>query len=342
MSKRNSIILALLFVILVVELIIVAPKELGSPSDVAPAPLPAQSKDGSAQIMKDVYSVESKENGKDWELWAVQAVQPKAGQDWTIERVKVKFYASNGVDYTVTGLKGHVVPSENKKNDIQISGNVVTRSSNGHVFKSESIFYESVKRRLTSPTNVEMTSPPDKNGGELMLTGADMLADMATNEITISKNVKAKKRVNGRNGGPDRMVEIKSERAVFSGRNKMARFYGNVVLSLDAMTVTGPEAEFAYDDKGESLQSLLVAGGIRVTDEDKMATSQSVNVNFKDDKVVFKGSPKVTQNGDELTGDTIVFLDGGHKVQVVNAKAQFDAKTLQQERSQERSMENKN
>jgi LPS export ABC transporter protein LptC len=332
MSKRNSLILGLLFVILVVELIILAPKEIGSPSEtVAPSP-PAASDKASAQIMNGVYSVESKGNGKEWELWAVRALQPKSNQEWTIERVKVKFYASNGVMYTVNGNQGHVVPNDKGVRDIKITGNVVTHASNGYVFKSESIFYDSEKRRLASPSDVEMISPPDKNGGEMVLTGADMLADLTTNEITVNKNVKTRKKIFNRNG-PERTAQIRSDRAIFSGRSKSAQFFGHVNVNIDAMTVTGPEAKFGYDEGSESLQSVLVNGGIRVTDQDKMATSQSVNVNFKDDRIVFKGAPKVVHNGDELTGDEIIFYDGGHKVQVVNAKAQIDSKTLEKDNS---------
>jgi lipopolysaccharide export system protein LptA len=54
-----------------------------------------------------------------------------------------------------------------------------------------------------------------------------------------------------------------------------------------------------------------------------------VDVYFKDDKVVFNGAPRVVQNGDELVGDQIVFLEGGKKVQVSNAKAQIDPRAME-------------
>jgi LPS export ABC transporter protein LptC len=321
MSKRNSIILGLLFMILVVELIILAPKEIGTGAEPPPAATaPAAAETGSGQIMKDVYSVEAKPEGKEWELWADRALRPKENQEWTIEKVKVKFYASSGVSYTVTGAKGHVVPNEKGIRDIEISGNVITKASNGYVFKSESVFYDSQAKKLASPKEVEMSAPPDKEGGELTLTGSDLKADMNTNEITINKNVRSKKKI--KNG---KTVAIASERAVFSGRSKIAQFYGNVVVSMDTMTVTGPEARFAYDSKMEALDSILVGGGIKVTDTDKFATSDSVNVSFKDDRIVFKGAPRVVQNGDEMTGDEIVLSENGHKVQVSNAKAQIDS-----------------
>lgn len=322
MSKRSFVILGLLFIILVVEIVIYAPKEIGLSSDeeVQSAKAPAsdpQSTGGANQVMSGVYSIEAKGETKEWELWADTALGPRNNtQEWTIKNVRVKFYASNGVLYTVTGRTGHVVPV---KNDIRIDGNVITRSSNGYTFKTESAFYESGPRKLTSPEAVEMTGPSDKEGGPLKLTGVNLLADLMTNEITINKSVKARKSVKG-----ERVARIQSSRAAFSGKSNTAHFLGDVIMDLDTMRVTGPEARFLYDPESKVLDSIEIAGGVRVTDTDKFATSQLVNVNFKQDRTVFNGAPRVVQNGDELTGEQIVFLNGGKKVQVTNARADFD------------------
>lgn len=325
MSRRNGIILGLLFLILMVEIVVLAPKEIGSPEEaVSPQKTSSDKKaqGRSGQLMKDVYSVEAKKEGKEWELWAAQAEQPKETEDWMIENVRVKFYGSGGVVYTVTGRKGQVSPNRKGIRDIRIRGNVVTRSSNGYVFKSESVFYDSEKKRLTSPTDIEMRAPPDKDGEGMALTGTDMVADMETNEIVVSQNVKATKPLKG-----VKTLRITSHRATFSGRTKMAHFTGDVVVTYETMTLSGPEARFAYDSGGQALESVLVSGGIKVTDTDKFAVSRSVDVNFINDQIVFKGSPRVTQSGDQLTGDEIVFMDGGRRVQVKNARARLESLT---------------
>ena len=325
MSKRNGIILGMLFLILVVEILIFSPKELGiSPADDhAPQSISPPKSTGAGQVMSDVYSIEANGEVKEWELWADKALGPRNNTDeWTIQKVRVKFYASNGVTYNVTGKTGHVVPI---KNDIRIDGNVITKSSNGYTFKTESVFYASGAKRLTSPGNVEMNGPADASGGPLKLTGADLKADFGTNEITISRNVKARKVVK-----KDRVATLTSHRASFSGRTNTAQFFEDVVMDVDSMRVTGPEAHFVYDPTTHSLDSVEIAGGIKVTDNDKFATAKSVNVNFMDDRTIFSGSPRVVQNGDEMTGDEIVFLDGGHKVQVSNLKANFNPQSVQE------------
>lgn len=330
MNKRNSIILGLLFVILVVEIIVLAPKEVGiHPDEEVQAAVSAPKTEGSGQVMQNFHLVEAKAEGKEWELWGDRASRPNDNEQWTIEKVRVKFFASNGVTYTVTGEQGIIVPSK-EKSDIRIQGNVVTRSSNGYVFKTESALYDSMNRRLTSPTNVEMTGPQEveENTGHklqrLHLTGGNMVAEFGTNEIRINRDVRAKKGVKG-----DRLAKIQSDRALFSGRTNLAQFFGNVIIDVDTMRITGPEAKFAYDPRSQALQSMLVEGGIKVTDTDKFATSSAVNVHFKDESVVFTGAPRVVQNGDELIGDEIIFREGGKKVEVSNARAFLDSKTLE-------------
>jgi LPS export ABC transporter protein LptC len=327
MSKRNTIILALLFVLFVVELIILAPDELGlSPSDADTtdqATTPASADAG--QIMRDVHLVEAKGEGKEWELWADKALRPKEGEKWTIEKVRVKFFGKEGVTFTVTGKRGMVTP---EKNDIRIEGDVETRSSNGYVFKTPSAYYDSAAKKLTSPQDVEMTGPKESKDRNIHLTGFEMIADLASSEISVNRGVRARKKVASVEGA-DRTATIQSQRAIFSANSNLAQFFGNVVIDMETMQISGPQAKFALDPKTQGLESIQVSGGIRVTDTDKFATSGTVSLDLKEDKVVFSGSPRVVQNGDELVGDQITLLDGGKRVQVSNAKAQIDPRAVE-------------
>lgn len=324
MNKRNSFILGLLFVILVVEIIVLAPKEVEVP--VESAGLQDDHDDlndasASGQLMRDVHLVEAKAASKEWELWADRALRPHKNGTWTIEQVRVKFFANNGVTYVVTGRQGHVIPEEN---DIRIRGDVVTRSSNGYVFRTESAVYDAKQRRLTSPHSVQMLGPKDKDGPGIILTGSEMSADLATNQIVVNHQVRARKQVK-----EGRVAMIQSQKAIFSGRTKQANFLGDVLMELDTMQIAGPEAHFAYDTDADSLESVVMNGGVRLTDTDRFATSDTVSVHFKEDRVVFHGAPRVVQSGDEIVGDEIVFLQGGKKVKVSNAKAQIDPRNVE-------------
>lgn len=317
-NRRNSFILILLLAILVVEIIVLAPKEVGMPpAEEAGVPAPEAADRTAEHTMQGVSSIGSKGDAKEWELEAVRAVRMNENEDWVIENVKVKFFGESGVVYTVTGRRGDV---DVKKNNVRISGDVVTRSTNNYTFKTESLDYDSANRRLITPHDIEMIGPEEANGTRLRMTGTGLVADMNTNEIQVAKNVHAKKAIKD-----GKLASIASERAVFSGKTNSARFFGDVVIDVDTLRITGPSARFLYKPDGETIESATVDGGVKVTDVDKWATSKKVSVHFEEEKFVFNGAPRVVQSGDEMIGEEIVFLKGGREVRVSNAKAKIDS-----------------
>lgn len=332
LNRRNLIISALLFLIVVIQLVVLMPRDI-DPLDQGPGKMTKKksssksvaanklSKDIPAgQVVRNAFMVEAKQEGKEIELWADRAIRPKDREEWTLDEVRVKFYAQNGVTYMVTGKTGGVTTASYA---MWIKGDVITKSSNGYTFRSEAVFYDPKIKRLTAPSQIEMEGPPDANGSRLYLDGEDMVADLTTNQLNVNKKVRARRQVDGP-GGDQKTAQIQSNSAVFSGKSNLAAFKGNVVIDIETMRLTGPEAKFSYNPEAQSLDSMVVNGGVRVTDSDKSATSGSVAVYFKDDKYVFKGAPRVVQQQDELIGDEIVFLRGGKQVQVINAKAQVD------------------
>ncbi len=330
MTRRNAVILALLFVILVVEIIVIAPKELGpsvaedlKAQKAAEAANKSAAKDRglSGQEMRGVHSFGAKGEKQEWELWAEKANRPKDNAEWTAEKMKVNFFADNGVSYVVTGDRGKVDP---EKKDLRIEGNVVTRSSNGYVFKSQLLDYDSKKRKLVSPGAVEMLGPKDANGGDIHLNGGALDADFGTNEINITNKVRATRKIEVGSDKQQKTAHIAAQRALFSGKTNMAQFYGDVVIDVETMQLSGPRAKFSYDPRTQQLDSMQIEGGVHVTDSEKFVTSGAVDLSLKNDRVVFSGSPRVVQNGDELVGDQIVMTNGGKDVEVSNARAQIE------------------
>lgn len=328
MTKRNSAILMLLFAILVVEIVILAPGDLGggvkNPSELEKSASAQNTAKGPAdgttgQVMQDVHLVEAKTGGKEWELWAKRAVRPKDDVSWTIEQVEIEFFGENEVVYVVTGDRGYV---DTTNNNIWITGNVLMRSTNGYIFETEALFYKSHNRMLDTPHNIAMTGPKEPDGNRFTLTGKDLLANLTTNDIFVREDVKAKKTM--RDG---KLALITSNSAEFSGKTKKGRFYNNAIIDIDSLRITGPEAIFSY--KGSSIESVVVDGGVKVTDVDKYATADRVAVFLEEEKYIFNGSPRVVQSGDELFGDEIILSQGGRKVQVSNARAKIDSRSLE-------------
>jgi LPS export ABC transporter protein LptC len=330
MNRRNLSLLVLLLLVVVVEILVFSPKDTGLVAGDIDSDLRGGvagsssgrtsglvSSESSGQIMQDFHLIESKPSGKEWELWSKRAEKPKDQEEWRIQGVRVRFYASSGVEYIVIGDRGVINTS---KKDIKIIGGVETKSSNGYVFKSEQIVYESLNRVLKSPGPIAMQGFDSNGKMDLSLNGIDMISDFSNNRIEIKKNVQGKKLVKS-----DLFAAIRADRALLSGRDQTAEFYGAVTIDYAAMRISGPIAKFRYSSVYRDLEGIDVEGGIKVTDPEKFATSQTVNLNFNEDRIVFDGDPRVVQSGDEISGDRIVFFNGGKKVRVENVRAKVDA-----------------
>ncbi len=316
--------------ILVVEVLILAPDEIGvreAKEEIQEKVKISKEMGSGAQVMGDFHLVLSKGEKGEGEVWGIKATRLDSVAPWIIDQVRVKFFAASGATYLVTGDQGTVGGGKTNANDVQVKGHVVTHSSNGYVFKTEQANYSSAQRKLHSPGMVNVIGPPDENGHSLTVNGENMEADLGSNDIEVKRNVQAKKNVRN-----NKTANITSQRAIFSGKTNAVKFLGNVVIDVETLRITGPVANFNYKPGTDLIDTMVVSGGSRVTDHDKLATSDKVTVHFDDDRYVFSGSPRVVQNGDELVGDEISFLNGGKQVKVSNARAKLDSDDLEKTR----------
>jgi lipopolysaccharide export system protein LptA len=97
-------------------------------------------------------------------------------------------------------------------------------------------------------------------------------------------------------------------------------------MYYDQIKIDGPMATFNFIEKNASLESIFVQGGAQVSDHEKVATSKTLNFNVLKNEMTFLGQPKVVQNDDVLSGEEIIFIDGGKKVKVQNVKATLEKK----------------
>jgi LPS export ABC transporter protein LptC/lipopolysaccharide transport protein LptA len=321
--------LSLGFLLLLIQVVLIAPSQIrdsqrGDAATIAAA-LPTteltKSNNGVDQSLKDMHMIETHEGQKEWELWATRAVSTKGNEVLELDAVRAVFFSDSGVTFNVTGKKGNV---QVKSKNMQVEGDVLIRSSNGYTFRTEAMDYDSKVRRINANSRVEMVGPKDIEGHALKLTGFGMEAFLDKGSMEVKRDVKAEKSLD-----QGRKALIKSQRSTFNAKDRSAKFNGDVVLDLDSMRITGPEAQFLYDAKKDIVKSVQFSGGARVSDSDKWATAQNVRVDFDTNRFVFRGNPRVVQNNDELRGEEIVFLDGGKRVQVQRARAKVDEKRLE-------------
>jgi LPS export ABC transporter protein LptC len=325
MRRITQTVLALLFFALVVEVILISPTEVPDKSPTAGTTIEAtvQPKieneksaisDDPSQVqqqMEGVHVVETRNENKEWEMWANRAVGFKTQGDLAVNTVKASFFADNGVSFLVTGDKGAV---ETATKNMVVNGNVITTSSNGYVFRTETVEYNSLERSLRSQTPVSVKGPRDNFGSNLAIEGKTMNANLAEGQVTISNDVKARKRVR-----PNEDMIITANQAELYGHSREVKFSGKVIIDMHGVRISGPDAIFHYEQGQDLPETVSLSGGVKVSDVDKWATSERLNINLAKNQFIFDGQPRVVQDNDELRGDRIVFLDGGKQVRVQNA-----------------------
>lgn len=268
------------------------------------------------QKMKGVHLVESRSGDRDWELFADAAEGYEGQGKWQLRKVKILFYSENKPQYTVTGESAEI---DTKTKDMKIEGKVRTVSENGYRFESPLLLYLARQRLLQSPGPVRMYGPGDSQGEGLTLSSNYMRSYVGQSEMNLEGNVIAQRKFDS-----GRRFSIRSNRAVFSGRQFLARFEEKVVAEYDSMKLESPEASFQYKPGSNLLESVQMKGGVRVSDVDKFATADLVRIEPETNRIVLSGQPRVVQDQDEILGEQIVFIDGGKRVKIEKMRARVE------------------
>lgn len=132
------------------------------------------------RIEKAKYA-ETKNGRTEWELEADSAQYFKNDNLTVFENVKVVFYSQNGVNYTLTGMEGKL---RNDSKDMDIVGNVVVTSTDNYQLKTDSLKYIAGVKQISTKDKVFFTGP------NISIEGVGFLADMITERVYISANVR--------------------------------------------------------------------------------------------------------------------------------------------------------
>lgn len=262
------------------------------------------------QKMSGVHLLENDKDKKGWELFAEEASGSKDEQ-WTLKKVKVKFYSDEISSFTVTGDVGEV---DGRSKDMTIRGNVITESSNGYFFETSELRYQADQKKLYSTDAVNMRGPGDKNGKGLTLTGQGLEIYVADSKIKILHQVEARKIVE------NKKFKLNSDSSVFSNKDREASFAGDVKLLYDSMMLKAPFAEFKYSKGKDVLEIVRVYDQVEMIDANRTGTCQELVINLLQDTMTMNGNPKVRMGADEIQGGQIIFSEKGKKVKITQMK----------------------
>lgn len=268
------------------------------------------------QTINGLHLVESNKGKKDWELFATQAEGYGGSGDWKLKNAKILFYNNDKIDFIVTGAAGIV---DGRSKDMKVYGGVQTTSSNGYVFKTQEVQYSARQRQMTSAGEVNMTGPDEGKVKGLQVLGRKMLVLIDESKMQILEGVVAEKAIS-----ETEKFDLVSRSVEFSSQNKIARFMGSVEMKYLGMRLAGPEMSFVYGKGADILSSVQFNGGVKVSDAERLATSEALSLDLLTKKFIFTGKPKVISGGDELSGEKIIFLEGGKKMKVEKVRARVE------------------
>lgn len=310
--SRYSLLFAVVVFFIFLEILIISPRTLEKPSEdqleyeKLKAMADSKKKNAVEQKMLGVHYVENSTNQKGWELFANEASGTTDSQ-WVLKIVKVQFFTNENASFTVNGDVGEV---DGTSKDMLVRGHVSTTSSNGYTFKTDSLRYVALFKQMTSSDAVEMTGPPEGKGSGFKLNGVGLLVDVQKNKMTILNRVEAEKMIDAKK------FTLTSLTAEFSNKNQEALFSGNVKMRLGPTFVEAPNAFFVYSKLTKALQKITLYKGVKMIEADRVASCDELEFDLETDKMTLRGQPKVQQGDDEITGQEIVFLDGGKKVKI--------------------------
>lgn len=265
------------------------------------------------QFLKNIILYESNTSEKNWTLRAVEASANEKWLQWDLDDVSIKFYNQALKTLDVTGDKASV-DYENKK--INMSNNVRAETASGYEFKTPTVSYDTESKTLSAPELVELKGK-SRDEKSIRLTGGSMKVFMENSTVQILGKLIASSFSNTGN-----KVEFSSRKGELYTNKQTIKLLDEVVIKYMGKQITGPEAIIEYDEDSPSLISkLIINGGATVLDFEKQASSENLEVDFKEKKFVFRGSPQLKQGEDTITGEEIVFLDNGKRVVINNLKA---------------------
>ncbi len=312
--KLNKFSLLFVFIVIFIflEILIISPQKLEKPNEELTQHEQLQvlaqnkKKDSIEQKMLGVHLIENDQNQKGWELFASEAAGTSDSQ-WVLKKVKVQFFSENSSSFTVMGDVGEI---DGASKDMIIRGHVLTTSTNGYQFKTDSLRYIAKEKMMKSSDAVYMQGPPDEKGSGFQVNGVGLYVDVKKNKMEILDQVTADKIIDGKK------FKLTSKTAEFYNNSQEAVFSGSVKMVLSSSHVQSNKAHFYYSNSRKALERILMTDSVRLKENDKVATCDELEIDLFDDKMTLRGQPKVQQGEDEIRGQEIVFLDGGKKVKI--------------------------
>jgi LPS export ABC transporter protein LptC len=142
---------------------------------------PTQESSASADLMLDrVHYIETREGVKEWELEAASARFYKDKNIALLENVKATYFGKNQESYVLVGKKGKF---NTQTKNIEVFDDVRIDSSDGYHMRTQSLWYQTEKKELSTGDWVEVRGP------QLRMEGIGLVVDLERQRVKILHQV---------------------------------------------------------------------------------------------------------------------------------------------------------
>lgn len=127
-----------------------------------------------------------------------------------------------------------------------------------------------------------------------------LMFSMCVNAASLEKTAAHK----DRSGIP---ITIKSNELNADNKGKTAVFTGKVVAKQDDVTIYSDKLIVNYADAKGEIKELEADGNVRIVQINRIGTANHVVYDSASGRITLTGNPKVTRDGDSITGKVITY-----------------------------------
>lgn len=188
--------------------------------------------------------VESQKQRKSTEILAERAALYKTENLAALYELRAWLWGNSDDPFEVTGKQG-ILKSDTQ--DFEIQNEARLLSPDGYLFQTSFIKYNAARKHFTGTEEVQAEQVSLRGPSPLKMTGTGFFVNLGERQYEILKNVRALQRV-----GKGEMLDVRAQKAVVLGNEKLAYFLKKVVVKSPQFDMSGERLKVEFSDEAEA------------------------------------------------------------------------------------------